>query len=156
MNGFDKYLRAIFERAGREAQADCSSTIEAQHILLAMTAQPETAPGQFLNSVGLDHHAMRAALEREFEHSLSTAGVSVQGFNLQRSKSATDPAGQLGTSVRHALERGLSGIRTPPSPAHVLLGILQAEIGIVPRALALAGYDRVDLMARLRQTFARE
>jgi hypothetical protein len=36
-------------------------------------------------------------------------------------------------------------------PAHLLLGILQAEAGTVPRALALAGVDRAGLAERARQ-----
>jgi hypothetical protein len=66
------------------------------------------------------------------------------------------PAVPLGTSVRHALERDLEGVRTAPQPAHVLLGVLRAEVGIVPRALALAGFDRSDLLARVRQSLAAE
>jgi hypothetical protein len=34
----------------------------------------------------------------------------------------------------------------------VLLGILQADVGTVPRALALAGFDRAALIARVRQS----
>jgi D-alanyl-D-alanine carboxypeptidase len=33
----------------------------------------------------------------------------------------------------------------------VLLGVLAAEVGTVPRALALAGFDRADLLARTRR-----
>ncbi|GAA2810174.1 hypothetical protein GCM10020219_097610 [Nonomuraea dietziae] len=39
-------------------------------------------------------------------------------------------------------------------PAHVLLGILQAEVGTVPRALALAGVDRTDLLTRVQNAIA--
>jgi D-alanyl-D-alanine carboxypeptidase len=34
---------------------------------------------------------------------------------------------------------------------HLLLGILRAEIGTVPRALALAGIDRAHLVLRVEQ-----
>ena len=36
-------------------------------------------------------------------------------------------------------------------PAHLLLGILLAEVGTVPRALTLAGIDRAELIVRIRQ-----
>jgi hypothetical protein len=37
-----------------------------------------------------------------------------------------------------------------------LLGILQAEVGTVPRALALAGFDRTALIARVLETLEAE
>ena len=54
------------------------------------------------------------------------------------------------------LERGsASGPRTRDQwPAHLLLGILRAEVGTVPRALALAGIDRAGLAERVRQALA--
>ncbi len=150
---FHAFLRTILEEAGLEAQRDRSAMTEAQHLLLAMASQPETS--EFLRSVGLDHRALRAALDFEFEHALSAAGVSIEGSELERTKSTTRGPPHLGTSVRHALERGLGATREAPRPAHVLLGILQAEVGTVPRALALAGFDRTALVARVRQTLGR-
>jgi ATP-dependent Clp protease ATP-binding subunit ClpA len=151
MKQFGKYLRAIVERAGQEAQVDRSPTIDAQHVLLAIAAQPETGPGQVLTSVGLHHRTLREALDREFEHSLSAAGVSVRTLDLPRTSSAPAPANNLGSSVRQALERGVAGVRKDPRPMHLLLGILRAEIGTVPRALALAGIDRANLVLRVEQ-----
>jgi D-alanyl-D-alanine carboxypeptidase len=156
MSTFSKYVRTTLELAGREAQSDRSTTIEAQHVLLAIAIQSETTAAQVLSSVGLDHRAIRDALDREFEHSLKAAGVSLAAFELPRSKGSLEPARNLGASVKHALERGVTGIRKGKDlrPAHLLLGILQAEIGTVPRALALAGLDRADLTLRVRQTLA--
>jgi ATP-dependent Clp protease ATP-binding subunit ClpA len=156
MTAFDKYLRTILDQAEREARGDGSKTTEAQHVLLAMASRSETEMGQFLASLGLDHGALRAALDRELEHTSSAAGVSLAATERQRAKSAPSPAGHLGTSVQQALERGLEGVRKAPRPAHLLLGVLQAEVGTVPRALALAGFDRADLMARARQTLGAE
>jgi hypothetical protein len=45
----------------------------------------------------------------------------------------------------------MAGVRDP-RPEHLLLGILQAGHGAVPRALALAGIDRGDLLARVQRT----
>jgi D-alanyl-D-alanine carboxypeptidase len=139
----------IVEQAGREAQIDRSATIEAQHVLLAIAAQRETTPAQILTSVGLDHRSLREAFNREFEHSLAAAGVSARTLDLPQAGSAPAPASNLGSSVRRALERGVEGVRKDPRPAHLLLGILRAEIGTVPRALALAGVDRADLLLRV-------
>jgi len=154
MTAFGKYVRMILEQARREARLDGSTATEAQHVLLAIAAQPETAAGQVLTAVGLDRGAIRDALDREFEHSLSAAGVSLAAFGLPRPSGDRDRAPQLGTSARLALERGLAGTRNDLRPAHLLLGILQAQVGTVPRALALAGVDRADLLARVRQALA--
>jgi ATP-dependent Clp protease ATP-binding subunit ClpA len=156
MTTFDSYLRTILEQAGREAQGDGSLTIEAQHVLLAMASQSDTETGRFLRSLGLDHRALRAALDYEFEHTLKAAGVSLEASASQRAQRSANPAVPLGTSVRHALERGLEGVRRAPTPAHLLLGVLRADVGIVPRALALAGFDRSDLLARVRESLAAE
>ena len=40
-------------------------------------------------------------------------------------------------------------------PGHLLLGVLAAQAGTVPRALALAGVDSGDLAARARQALDR-
>ena len=66
--------------------------------------------------------------------------------------------GQLGTSVRLALQRGVASTACKKDlrPAHLLLGILRAQVGTVPRALALAGVDRAHLTARVLQTLTDE
>lgn len=159
MTGFRTQLRHILDRAGHEATLDGSSTVEAQHVLLAIAAEPATAAGRVLTSIGLDRRTIRDALDREHAHSLDAAGVSLAGFDLP--PRAEDPprgdprrATRLGASVRVALERGLAGVRRNPRPAHLLLGILQAQVGTVPRALALSGIDQTELTVRLRQALA--
>jgi ATP-dependent Clp protease ATP-binding subunit ClpA len=154
MSTFTKYVRAIIEQAEREAQSDHSKTIEAQHVLLAIAARPEAAPGQVLSSAGLDRGALRDALNLEHEHSLSAAGVSVSAAHLPRSDTRAPAPTSLGASVRQALERGVAGVREQPRPAHLLLGILRAQVGTVPRALALAGIDRDALLVRVQQMLA--
>lgn len=153
MSAFSKYVRSTLEQAGREAQLDRVTMIEAQHVLLAIAAQPELPAARVLSSVGLDRRVLRDALDRELAHSLSAAGVLLEAFDLPRPLSPPEPAKQLGASVKHALERGVTGVRKGRDlrPAHLLLGILLAEVGTVPRALALAGIDRADLIVRVRQ-----
>ena len=151
MTTFHSFLRTILEQAGREAQGD-GSTVEAQHVLLAMASESQTESRELLESLGLDRRAIRAALDVEYKSALSAAGVSVAAPERRRDESTTHPALPLGPSVQHALERGLGATRDAPCPAHVLLGILQADVGTVPRALALAGFDRAALIARVRQS----
>jgi ATP-dependent Clp protease ATP-binding subunit ClpA len=157
MSAFTKYVRTTLAQAGREAQLDRASRIEAQHVLLAISAQADTQAARILNSVGLDRRALRDALEREYAHSLRVAGVSLEAFALPRREVTEETGGDapvtdLGTSVRSALERGVCGVRRNPRPEHLLLGILGAEHGTVPRALALAGIDRGVLLERVQHT----
>ncbi|MEU4703263.1 Clp protease N-terminal domain-containing protein [Nonomuraea dietziae] len=156
MNMFDTYLHTIITEGAVEAQRHGSPTVEAQHLLLAVAAQEGTAPQRLLASAGLDHQAVLAALDREFDHSLSAVGVSRASFGLSRSSTPVNRTPTMGATAKLALERGFAaGPRKKDlRPAHVLLGILQAEVGTVPRALALAGVDRTDLLTRVQNAIA--
>ncbi|MER6094762.1 Clp protease N-terminal domain-containing protein [Streptomyces sp. NPDC001728] len=152
MSAFDKYLHAVIVRAMAEAQDDGSGTIDAHHLLLSLAADQGSTAQQLLASVGLDRAAVREALDREFEHSLSMVGVSPAAFGLPGPSRASQQP-QMGASARLALERSFSSARKKDlRSAHLLLGILQAQIGTVPRALALAGIDQAGLADRVRQT----
>jgi ATP-dependent Clp protease ATP-binding subunit ClpA len=158
MTALGMYVQTIIDQGSREAQQDQSATVEAHHLLLAIAAGQEGTTHQVLTSAGLDHRAIRDALSREFERSLSAAGVSLAAFDFPPPSSPAGRAPRLGTSARLALERGFtSGARRKDlQPAHLLLGILQAQVGTVPRALALAGIDRADLVTRVLQALSSE
>jgi len=148
---FDQYLRAILDRAEREARDDGSPTIEAQHALLAMAALDGTDARRVLDAVGLSYDALREALHREYAHSLSAVGVSLDAFDLPRA--TPDPARrpQPGAWFGPAMERmAAAGGKGELRSGHLLLGLLGPEVGTVPRALALAGVDRTALIERLR------
>jgi D-alanyl-D-alanine carboxypeptidase len=152
MTEFDMYLHAVLMRAGHEAREDGSKTIEAQHLLLAIAG--EGAP--LLDAAGLDVQTLRGVLEREFEHSLSTVGVSAASYDLPApSKGPMHP--KMGASAKLAMERGVftAGKKKDLRPAHLLLGVLRAEVGTVPRALALAGVDRDSLVAGVERSLGR-
>ncbi|MEV7628917.1 Clp protease N-terminal domain-containing protein [Actinoplanes sp. NPDC089786] len=143
MSGFKQYLTGVMDQAVAEALRDRSATVEAQHLLLVILAG--------LDLAGLDADSFRAALDRDFEHSLGVAGVALSAFDL--SPATPDPARRpgLGNSVRLALDRAMRAAGAgAPQPDHLLIGILSAEVGPVPRALAQAGVDREELLARLR------
>jgi D-alanyl-D-alanine carboxypeptidase len=152
MTTFGKYI----EQAREEARDDGSAAVEAQHLLLAIAAGPDGATGQIMAAGRLDHQALRDALDREFEHSLAAAGISTAAFDLpQPSRAPTRPT-RLGASARLAIERGFTsaGRKKDLQPAHLLIGILRAEAGTVPRALALAGIDRAELAEHARRALA--
>jgi len=151
---FDHYLHGVLMRAAEEARAEGSATVEAHHMLLALAAGGDPV----LAAAGLDHAAVRGALDQEFAHSLAAAGVTMPSGPPRSAPAAGPPrsapaAGtpSLGATAKAALDRAIG--RAPRKkdirPGHVLLGILLAEVGTVPRALALAGADRHALIERL-------
>ncbi|MFE3455592.1 Clp protease N-terminal domain-containing protein [Nonomuraea sp. NPDC059194] len=154
MAAIDDYINTIIDQGGHEAHADGSATIEAHHLLLAIAANADGAPQEVLASVGLDHQAIRDALDREFEHSLGAAGVFAAAFDLPQPSRAAKRPSQLGASAKLALERGFRSVSRKKHlrPTHLLLGIVRAKVGTVPRALTLAGVDQADLMVRALQT----
>ena len=156
MTPFEHYLHAVLTRAAHEAREDGSGTVEAAHLLVAVAAEPEPDVRRLLAAAGLDEAGVRRALDREFEHSLAAVGVSPNRFDLPRpSRLPSNPG--MGTSARLAVERGVFGAARKKDlrPAHLLLGLLSAEVGTVPRALALAGVDRQALIARVRSDLDR-
>jgi ATP-dependent Clp protease ATP-binding subunit ClpA len=156
VNVFDTYLHTILTQAANEAYHDGSATIEAQHVLLAVAAEPEPVSRQVLHEAGLGHQAIRDALEREYDHSLEAVGVSRTAFDLPPATYSPERPTRMGASTKLALDRGFGSVtrKRDLRPAHVLLGILKAEAGTVPRALALAGVDQAALAARLQEALA--
>jgi len=147
-----------FERFARDARATVAAAvreeagssglgvIEAEHLLLALASQPA------LRELGLDHDALVAALAREEEQSLAAVGVAVGDYELKRAPRRPRSA-KMATSAKLALQRAFAiaarrgdrRIRVQ----HLLLGVLAAEHGRVPRALELADIDLRELRARL-------
>ncbi|NUR89656.1 MAG: Clp protease [Nonomuraea sp.] len=154
MTTIDHYINDVVMRAAAEAREEGSAVTEAHHLLLAIAAVEGTAAHDVLTSAGLGRQAIRDALDREFEHSLGAAGVSLASYALP--KPFRDPRDhpKPGASARLALERGLAAAQGKKDlrPAHLLLGVLSAGVGTVPRALALAGVDRTGLMSRVKET----
>lgn len=157
MTAFDTYLQAIIVRAAQEACEDGSAAVEARHLLLAIAAEQDATVHRVLAPAGLDHRAVREALDREFEYSLGTVGISPAAYALPR-PSRTSGHPSMGASAKLALERSFAaaGRKKDLRPAHLLLGILQAKVGTVPRALALSAVDRTELVSRVQQVLDSE
>jgi len=154
---FAEHARAIVRQAEQEAEEAGSPVIEAEHLLLAMTGEHGSEARDVLASAGLDRDGLRAALDREFRQSLSAAGVTLPAGGLPRASG--DPARQahLAASGKVVLERAVKAAagQRQIRPGHLLLGVLGAQAGTVPRALALAGVDQACLAARARQALER-
>ena len=154
---FAEHARAIVRQAEQEAEEAGSPVIEAEHLLLAMTGEHGSEARDVLASAGLDRDRIRTALDREFRQSLAAAGVTLPGGGLPRA--SRDPARQarLAASGKIVLERALKAAvgQRQIRPGHLLLGVLGAQAGTVPRALALAGVDQSNLADRARQALDR-
>jgi D-alanyl-D-alanine carboxypeptidase len=147
---FDTYLEAVLARAEQEARDDGSATIEAQHLLLAIVGERAAGTHEILTAAEIDRQVIRDALDRELEHSLNTVGVSRASYALPRPTGGSAQP-KMGASAKLAMERGLASAahKNDLQSAHLLLGVLRAEVGTVPRALAMAHIDRDDLTARV-------
>lgn len=154
---FAEHARAIVRQAEKEAEEAGSPVIEAGHLLLAMTGEHGSEARDVLASAGLDRDGIRAALDREFRQSLAAAGVTLPAGGLPQA--SRDPARQarLAASGKQVIERALKAAlgQRQIRPGHLLLGVLAAQAGTVPRALALAGVDQGDLAAQVRQALDR-
>ncbi|YCK38466.1 Clp protease N-terminal domain-containing protein [Actinomadura sp. ATCC 39365] len=158
MSAIDHYINDLIVRGAAEAREEGSAATEAHHLLLAIATVEATAAHRVLTAAGLGRQAIRDALDREFEHSLSATGVSLVSHDLP--KPFRDPRDHpgLGATARLALERGFAAAKGKKDlrPAHLLRGVLSTGVGTVPRALALAGVDRAGLIDRVEETLTRE
>jgi len=142
---FANDARTSVDAARKEAQAAGVTAIEAEHLLLALSHRPE------VRKLGLDHDEIAEAFALEEERSLAAVGIDRSQYDLARS--APRGAAKLGTSAKLAIERALKvtvkrGQRRLTA-LNLLLGVISAEHGRVPRALDIAGIDIHELRARL-------
>ncbi|MEV7229065.1 Clp protease N-terminal domain-containing protein [Polymorphospora sp. NPDC051019] len=150
----NKSLSRVLERAIGEASARRAPAVEAEHLLLALASDETLAASRVLIETGLDRESVAAALDRERAESLSAIGIGP----LDEELFAATPRQNRptwGTSTKEAIHRGRAtggqDGRRRPAETELLLGILTADLGTVPRALALAGVDRGDLLDRVRR-----
>lgn len=157
---FERFTReARFVVTGAEAEARelGSPAIEAEHLLLALTRLEQTTPvAAVLADTGLDREALLEALDAERERSLMAVGISIGDFELPPPRPAEKPRmsatakSALENALRIALERSDRRIEA----GHILLALLRAEAGTVPRALREAGTDKRELADRVAAALA--
>lgn len=146
---FHRDSRTVVQDARDEANRGPS--LEAEHLLLALSRHATWDAGRLLREAGLDHEGLRRALEAEEERSLAAVGIELAAFNLPARRAGRREA-RWSASSKHAMQRALVAAKEHGDrylrPTHLLLGVLAAEEGTVPRALAGAGVDRLDLRRR--------
>jgi ATP-dependent Clp protease ATP-binding subunit ClpA len=136
-----------------EARKHGAKLIEAEHMLLALASDSESDAGRLLKESGLDHERLASALRDEHRRSLAFAGFQAPDEPLPNAAKVVGPL-SLGTSAKVALVRALIASRSHRArrarlkDVDVLRGILLAELGTVPRTLAIAGVDRMTLISR--------
>jgi ATP-dependent Clp protease ATP-binding subunit ClpA len=147
---FPRASRLVLERARDEAAVLGSKDLEAEHILLALSRDDDPVVHGVLTGAGLDRDALRRALEAQDEAALASVGVSRAAFNLPARPLMRTPG--WSTSSKQVMIRahdaavGRRELRI--QPGHLLLGVLRAEAGTVPRTLAFAGVDQLELATK--------
>ncbi len=130
--------RVVLRAADVEAAALGASAIEAEHLLLALS-----------ETIGVEHDTLVDALEAETAASLDAVGVSLRppppGRHRRRFRMATSAK----VAMHRAVQAAVATKDLEITPKHLALGVLKAEVGTVPRALALAGLGREALAAGL-------
>jgi D-alanyl-D-alanine carboxypeptidase len=139
-----------------EAKKDGAKFIEAEHMLLALATDAASDAARLLNEFGLDHERLASALREEHRQTLSFVGMQVTDNQLVEA-TEIDSSPPLGTSAKAAFKRALIGAshdrrRARLRGTDLLAGILEAELGTVARALAIAGVDRAALLSRARRS----
>jgi ATP-dependent Clp protease ATP-binding subunit ClpA len=150
---FERFVhdaRRVALEANSVAAGLGSSSVEAEHLLVSLAAGDDAA-GRALRDVGLDPQELRDAIQRDFERVLRNVGIDVSGVDA--SANCRSDAPRWGASAKQGLQRALveakrRGDRKIGSE-HILLGLLRAEHGAVPRILAAEGIERDELTARL-------
>jgi ATP-dependent Clp protease ATP-binding subunit ClpA len=153
-------VRAVVVHGARaEAVEDGSPAIEAEHVLLALTELSGTTTARLLADAGLTHETTRAALDREWEQSLATAGVAVAIAELPKATPDRARNPQIGESAKLLLKRAMATASATGGgrigAAHLLVGALDTTLGRIPRALELAGINREALRDQAYQAATR-
>lgn len=149
-------VRGVVTRAIDEAATRHATNVEAEHLLLAVAADPELPASRVLADIDWDHDGIAAALEAERSASLGSAGIAPIAPDIMAATARQSRPG-WGASARAAIKRaGLGpgrtgGRRTDTGDAAVVLGVLEAQVGTVPRMLTYANIDGEALRTRLRR-----
>lgn len=149
----NKSLSRVLEHAIEEATARRAPMVEAEHLLLALASDESLAAHHVLIEAGLDRSAIESALGRERAEGLAAIGIGPLEEKLFEATPRQSRPG-WGTSTKEAIQRGRAAGgqdgRRRPAETELLVGILMAGLGTVPRALAFAGVDRDRLLDRAR------
>lgn len=156
---FDTRSRAVVMHAREEAMALSATKLEAEHLMLGVSRDTRSGVGRVLAEEGLDHDGLVRALDAELARSLESVGVASSTIALAEQPLPMTGQPRWGASSKQAFRGALSAAKARGDrsilPAHIVLGILAAREGTVPRALEAAGVDRSALSARVEASLGR-
>ncbi|WP_165960405.1 Clp protease N-terminal domain-containing protein [Actinocrispum wychmicini] len=142
----------LVKAAQTEAQALGAKAIEAEHLLLAIAAQPDSPVGQTLHRFGLLHDRLIDLIGGERARSLAFIGIDPASVGLPSTPKKTRGRLPLATSSKQALARVVENSnrrRDKLNVAELLRAIVGTDAGTVARLLAMANVDRADLINHL-------
>ena len=149
---FDKDSKAVVVQAREEVRRLGEPTLEAEHLLLVLARRTDWDAGRILADAGLTHDGVLHALDAARRRSLEAAGISDGVIALAERPLPLAGEPKWGTSAKRALQRAARAAQARGDrnlvPTHLLLGVLRAEEGTVPRAVEEAGVDRAALVTR--------
>lgn len=139
--------RWVVRRGQEEAHALGATAIEAEHLLVAVAERSGAPAQELLGQAGLTPDRLRGLVVEERARSLRSVGVEPVAPvpSSGELRLATSAKNVLRRAVGHARRGATRGIDL----SRLLRGILEQEVGTVPRVLALAGVDRPALIAAL-------
>lgn len=145
---FFREMQALIKQAEVEARLAGSRMVEAEHLLTAMAAVPFGPASRVLELLGLSRERIAGAIERERDGALALAGVQAAGMPATRHV-IRDPGPRWNQSAKLAAERSCG--ETPEDPRlRMLLGIVHAEAGVIPRLLTELDVSREDIEQAVR------
>jgi D-alanyl-D-alanine carboxypeptidase len=151
--------RTVVLEAMEEARARSEAKVEAEHLLLALARRSAWDAGRVLADMGLDYDRLRTALDEQVSRTLEAVGVGSGAVRIPDSTLPMTGQPHWGESAKAALRRATVVAKQRGdrhlAPTHILLGVLRAHEGTVPRALAAAGVDTTELAARAEATLGR-
>lgn len=154
-NRFRRWPWATITRACDVAAAGGFDTVEAEHLLVALTQQADEPTARALQALGMTERAVGAALDDEYAGALGVVGVSgplatrpklPKGSAAARPKWGQSATLVLGRALQAAADRGQRRV----GDRHLLIALSQAEAGVIPRVLATLGVNAADIEAALR------
>jgi ATP-dependent Clp protease ATP-binding subunit ClpA len=154
-NRFRRWPWATISRACDIAAAGGFETVEAEHLLVALTQQADEPTARALEALGMTERTVRTALDNEYAEALNVVGVSgplARRPRLPKGPAAARPKwGQSATLVLgRALEAAGDRRQRRIGDRDLLIGLSQAEAGVIPRVLATLDVNADDIEAALR------
>jgi ATP-dependent Clp protease ATP-binding subunit ClpA len=160
---FERFLRnarAVATQAQDEAQRVGASVVGSEHLLLALAASPESPAGRALATLDIDEAAVRRAIDVEFRSALERVGITLSAVGISSAPVPSEKRPRWGAPAKRALEQALKEAKSRKErhigSEHILLALLRARAGAVPRLLDTLGVSPTEVETSLADTLKQE